>query len=676
MEDFNLREERKQQQAKMAEEAQELSDVQQYRYTPFRKGSAQNEVRLLTLFPCGEDKHALIECSIDIVVLDENTQYEALSYCWGDAKDKRLVSMQQPEGRFKLQVNRNLHTALRYLRLSDKLRVLWIDAVCINQDDLLERNQQVAMMRDIYRSSANTVIWLGEATPECCEALDLVSKIIEVGLADERLGIRRNLWSVNEAERMGLPMIHNTVWYDLFDFFNREWFYRVWIIQELALSKKATILCGKKSLPWKMLALACVYLIRNGLNGPTFDVGALMRCVGLDIQRDDLQKDRPRTVMSVLLDNIRARATDPRDHIFAFNGMFEPGSFDEIVTRPDYQRDCAGVYIKFAVDLLQQQQSLDMLSIPCSTEEPNFGKTPSWVPDWSKTGHIECFLARQYNLKVPNHLRPVYRASGDSSFKPRFDETGQKLLLTGYLVDTIDEVSTVLEPNSDSPLSKHEDRTKLYKSMIQHAKMMRSAYKVGLPWSFRKTYPTGEERVDAFWQTLAAGNVRGDFAASKAAFQSMYRRYRLMRALQVLRLDRAWSINLILMFFVAIQMFLCCCGCEGVRGKMVQTKTSDFAFTKHMSTANNRRVIKTRAGLIGLVPGLAKKGDLITLCSGGKLAILLRAQGEGFRMVGDCYVHGLMDGRVWCMLEGSAERSGEMWDVIKQDIQRREFWVS
>ena len=676
MEDIALREERKQQQTKMIEEAQALHDVQRYSYTPFSSSSGQNEVRLLTILPCGEDNHALIECSLDIVVLDENTQFEALSYCWGDAKDKRLVSVKRPEGRFKLQVNHNLHTALRHLRFSDKPRVLWVDAVCINQDDVPERNHQVALMRDIYRSSTNTVIWLGEATPESSDALDLVSKIIEVALADERLGIRRNLWSVNEAERMGLPMIHRTVWYDLFDFFNREWFKRVWIIQELALSKNATILCGKKSLPWKVLALACVYLVRNGLDGPTFDLAALIRCVGLDMQRDDQQKSRPRTVMSVLLDNIRARATDPRDHIFAFNGLFESESFDEVITRPDYQRDCAGVYTKFAVDLLQQQQSLDILSISHSTEEPDIGKTPSWVPDWSKAGQVECFLARHYNLKVPNHLQAVYKASGDSSFQPQFDETGQKLLLTGYLVDTIDEVSTVVEPSYDSQPPQHEDTSRLYKNMIRHAKLQRSLFKVGLPWSFKKIYPTGEERVDAFWQTLAAGNVRGDFAASKAAFQGMHRRYRLMRTLQVLQLDHAWFLYLVFMFAVVIQVFLCCCGCEGVRRKMVQTKTSDYAFTKYMGPVHNRRVIKTRAGLIGLAPALAKKGDLVTLCSGGKLAILLRTREEGFQLVGDCYVHGLMDGKVWCMLEGSEERSGGLWDTIKQDIQRREFWVS
>jgi len=196
----------------MVEGVQELLNVQQCMYTPFRNDSAQNEIRLLTLLPCGEDNHALIECTMGIVVLDKNVQYEALSYCWGDAKDKRLVSIQQPEGRFKLRVNRNLHTALRYLRLSNKPRLLWINAMCINQEDLIEQYQQVAMMRDIYRSSANTVIWLGEATAESNDALDLVSKIFEVTLADDRLGVCRNLWSVNDAKRMGLPMLHNTVW--------------------------------------------------------------------------------------------------------------------------------------------------------------------------------------------------------------------------------------------------------------------------------------------------------------------------------------------------------------------------------------------------------------------------------------------------------------------------------
>ncbi len=304
-------------------------------------------------------------------MLDENTEYEAISYCWGDATDKMSINIKQPEGVFKTQVNRNLHAALKHLRLPDKPRVLWIDALCINQEDLVERNQQVAMMRDIYRSATHTVIWLGEATPESGSVIDLLSKINQAAMMGDRLGVRPNLVSLNAAERLGLPLFTDPVWFHLCEFFTRDWFYRVWIIQELALSKTATILCGKRSFPWDAFTAACRYAVVCGLcknvQGQKSD--ALAHCAALTAQRDRLQRMEPRTIMYVLLRNASdARATDPHDYIFAFNGLFEPGSFDEIATRPDYLLDCAGVYTKFAIDLMRQHQSLDILSIASPLE--------------------------------------------------------------------------------------------------------------------------------------------------------------------------------------------------------------------------------------------------------------------------------------------------------------------
>ncbi len=274
-------------------------------------------------------------------------------------------------------------------------------------------------------------------------------------------------------------------------------------------------------------------------------------------------------------------------------------------------------------------------------------------------------------------MRPNYKSSGDSIFQPQLDESGKKLLLTGYAVDNVEEISSVIGFDRESqPKERGPNQMGiiLLESFIRHARVMRSAHNVALSRSFNKKYPTGEDPVDAFWQTLCAGNAQSEFTASKAAFRVLQRRYRPMRPLQLLHLDHIWFLAPIL-YCCSILMTICCCGLRWARW-IVPKNPTNGQFALDIAVSNYRRVIKTRVGLIGIASGTIKKGDLITICNGGKLSILLRAQGDEFKVVGDAYVHGLTDGSAWAMLEGTAEQNGGMWDAIKSNRQRREFWVS
>jgi len=102
---------------------------------------------------------APITCSLVEVTLDDHPIYEALSYVWGDPK---LQSTLQIEGA-RLKVTNNLELALRYLRLPDKPRTIWVDAICIDQSNIEERNQQVRLMKSIYSFCAVDLVWVGES---------------------------------------------------------------------------------------------------------------------------------------------------------------------------------------------------------------------------------------------------------------------------------------------------------------------------------------------------------------------------------------------------------------------------------------------------------------------------------------------------------------------------------
>ena len=109
--------------------------------------SENNEIRLLALLP-GRFNDP-IRCTLSHVSLDDEPVYEALSYTWGAATRSHTLIC---DGKL-LPVTSNLFEGLRRLRRIRAVRVVWADAVCINQADVGERNQQVLLMSKIYRQA-------------------------------------------------------------------------------------------------------------------------------------------------------------------------------------------------------------------------------------------------------------------------------------------------------------------------------------------------------------------------------------------------------------------------------------------------------------------------------------------------------------------------------------------
>lgn len=124
-------------------------------YAPLSK--ERKEIRVVHLMP-EVDSEFDISCTFSVVSLGDKPEYRALSYTWGDAQDTLPIIL----NRHRFQATRNLKAALRRLRELDTGTPIWIDAICINQQDLEERTHQVQLMRDIYQSTAEVVVYLGE----------------------------------------------------------------------------------------------------------------------------------------------------------------------------------------------------------------------------------------------------------------------------------------------------------------------------------------------------------------------------------------------------------------------------------------------------------------------------------------------------------------------------------
>lgn len=188
----------------------------------------ENTIRLLVVRPGKQNEP--IQCDLSEVAHNSGTSYEALSYTWGSSEYSQSIAVSKKH----LLVGWNLYHALKSLRLSDKARTIWVDALCINQDDILERNEQVLLMKRIYQKAKNVLVYLGESSDD-----------IDVALSDSmasqlRLVMPRTISPDFNAKRAKALM---TLFY-------RPYWRRVWIIQEILSASNLEILCGTNSIPW------------------------------------------------------------------------------------------------------------------------------------------------------------------------------------------------------------------------------------------------------------------------------------------------------------------------------------------------------------------------------------------------------------------------------------------
>lgn len=161
-----------------------------YKYSPLP--SLPNSIRLLRLISANQANDP-IKCHLFTYSLTSPPRtshlYECLSYVWGDVKDKPLIEVDGAE----LAITKNLHGALQRLRDPALDRVLWVDAVCINQDDIAERAQQVQIMAMIYAYASRVVVWLGEEVEGSSEAMEVLREE-----ASRRYGRQNTLEELNE----------------------------------------------------------------------------------------------------------------------------------------------------------------------------------------------------------------------------------------------------------------------------------------------------------------------------------------------------------------------------------------------------------------------------------------------------------------------------------------------
>ncbi|PMD40876.1 HET-domain-containing protein [Hyaloscypha variabilis F] len=203
-------------------------------YAPLLASSRQ--FRLLILGPCIEPGETII-CNLITESLDSAPQYEALSYTWGEPVNEAEIVVNS----ITLPLRKNLWDALYHLR-GDIPRTLWIDAVCINQDNIPERNEQVQMMRHIYERAQRAVIWLGVQSDDS----QLAFKFMKLISSDRRRRARKSEKLEGTKQYTGTKQELKAVKL----LCQRPYWERLWIVQEVVVSQDAELLCGMDHMPW------------------------------------------------------------------------------------------------------------------------------------------------------------------------------------------------------------------------------------------------------------------------------------------------------------------------------------------------------------------------------------------------------------------------------------------
>ncbi|SPQ21408.1 6e4a2e03-3f34-4a88-b893-88585cdd9405 [Thermothielavioides terrestris] len=198
--------------------------------------------------------HPKVQYALSMQDLTQPVWYTALSYVWGPPNFEATIEC---DGQ-ALPITRSLETVLRRFRLPDCSGFMWVDQICINQNDLREKERQIPLMASIYRHALNTIIWLGEGNAESDAAMDLLRKH-----GDPRKMILTES-DPNEFKRV-LPPPDDKIWSHVWDLLSRPWFTRVWVIQEFVLSQDPWLVCGASFLPGKALSVACQDFMEHGV---------------------------------------------------------------------------------------------------------------------------------------------------------------------------------------------------------------------------------------------------------------------------------------------------------------------------------------------------------------------------------------------------------------------------
>lgn len=616
--------------------------------SPYTNLTQGQKTRIMLLEP-GEGQDDL-KCHLLPISSFTQVPYEALSYQWGDSSDRSYVLSCCG---MDMQISRTLHAALRRLRNKSIIRAVWVDAVCINQNDLAERASQVRIMRDIYANATEVVVWLGEEEAGDESAFEELERIND----DQRVPLWKNGFgwfrgTAPTSNRLSTSEFFTTtsklrgVQYEhIVHLLCRGYFRRAWIVQELAMAKTAVLLYGEgnKQISWDMLANVVLNKLDRVVPQDILDSRVVQRSrksiEAIERIRQHRVQSAGRPLFEVLLDTEQTQCSDVRDKIFAFLGLARD-SLDNNGLEPDYEAQVAELFMKVATWDHEASGTLRMLSCcsgpwskerdelvlelrgdhtPQARDKMALLHLPSWVPDWTRVGDASPFAL--YNASIP--------FSAGSAKTAEHSLQHDILKVRGIVVDTVDDIvsSTPRFVRTTGFYRLHDDYIEdLENVRIWVKKCKKIAAGGGL---------LTEDRYNLFWRAMTCELTEQALPAPDY-YSSLFRKY--LRHIE----ESPRMFRLILKSAQQSEIVH-----PGITlEKEADENFEDLAIIEATLArwSPGRRFFATKGGLLGQASDKTRKGDLICILYGSKIPFVLRRNRLGYEIVGECYVNGIMRG--------------------------------
>lgn len=572
----------------------------------------------------------------------------ALSYTWGlphpeihrlrstPSRATHVISCNDKVA----HIGENLHDFLTHCAQDstwDQNTYYWIDALVIDQSNVQERSEQVKLMSKIYQAATEVVVWLGPEDDLTSTAVELMRGVL--GLTDDE---KHKMAPTDVSDDNPNPLMKKRSWKALSQFFQREWFNRAWIIQEVVLARSVTLSCGQHSISWEELSQFSHFLATSSWtlllkktaekdeNGRTMSIRHNTPARLAAAQKTWLYGDDNKFLYAL----IRARSSaseNLRDKVYSQLGLGDADIF------PSYTISVAETYAMAAEYILQHSKSLLLLTCVEGEEFQQVPGLPSWVPDWS--------VNKALGLRVTGY--PDFHAALNL---PKWseisrDENGTRVLTVKVV--RLDEIMRIGQ-------TKSEIRTSLPTSGFWELVSM-------LDQEYPAAPAPGQSREEAVWRALMTNReakgthsdtVNTIYPASSELFGPSFQRWVLWRYVMGRKIDQIEPFpphtqsHTLLPSEELIRETREKCKADA--NYLAELERQALRFDLHYSHAMLLRPFVTEKGYFGIGTQCLREQDTLWVVPGCPVPLIFRRiEGkERYRLVGGSYVHGFMNGEI------------------------------
>jgi Heterokaryon incompatibility protein (HET) len=655
--------------------------LEKYRYGEVELAS-EGSFRLLILAP-GRGRDALKARLVLVNIENPLPAYEALSYAWGSPRrSRRLLIESQTVGEsrtFQIPVTSNLQRALKALRDADDRRILWVDAVCINQEDVEERNNQVAIMEQIYRKAFRTVVYLGEDFP-FCRQLGLYMPAVELFISLERssgqvqgpaiaqeimdhgptytiittffslfqhtwfkpfsrewfASFRRVVFTMRNARQTWQTwgILHNW-WRAWIHVFSQSYFRRCWAVQELVVSRSLQIQFGKTVLCGGDSAMGFdefeAFILKMLRHGPAVEPRKRPKYIAYSSQiksfvhtsnlRTAYHQSRWASLLMLLTRLGDYDSSDPRDQLYAFLGISEDTYQPSLM--PAYNENLRDTFCRYAKFFSTRYNCMQLLyDFRCGHTVPNL---PSWIPNWVAPLDIDNaripWLTYLEEVDGPSSTHSsVYYASGYSTASMRVDDDDDddaitKLSIKGVIVDDIFHVGSVFI--APEKLAKMD-------TAKQGLLLLNFYNEIDHIATLRHVHvPESQFLEEAKWRTLKSDCSEYEASELRVHISDHQLEKAALQNKTITDLG-PWHQRSI--------------------DRISETRMGLWQVYRNRSY-DSKKLCLTDRGYLGQVPHSARIGDKVCIFLGSNVPHVIRpVDGGFFRLLGTAYIHGIMQG--------------------------------